>query len=102
MTINARWGNINGEGGRRKNIKYKIKWGYWGTYSSRTKWCKVSSLNRYWRLSELYELIGSPLGAFAPGGPPEVRNRDFHGGMGVDQLPSPYRAQDVCPVVYSM
>ena len=52
--------------------------------------------------SAQYKLIGSPLGAFAPRGSPEVRNRDFHGGMGVDQLPSLYRAQDVCPVVYSM
>ena len=52
--------------------------------------------------SAQYKLIGSPLGAFAPGGPLEVCNRDFHGGMGVDQLSSPYRAQDVCPVVHSM
>ena len=56
MTIKARGGDINGEGGRRKNIKYKIKWGYRGTYSSRTKWYKVSGFNRHWRLSELYEL----------------------------------------------
>ena len=56
MTIKARGGNINGEGGRRKSIKYKTEWGYRGTYSSRTKWCKVSSINRYRRLSELYEL----------------------------------------------
>ena len=54
--------------------------------------------------SAQYKLIGPPppLGAFAPGGLPEVHNRDFHGGMGVDQLPSPYRVQDVCPVVHSM
>ena len=56
MTIKARWGNINGKGGRRKSIKYKTEWGYRGTYSSRTKWCKVSSFNRYWCLSELHEL----------------------------------------------
>lgn len=56
MTIKAGWGNISSKGGGRENIKYKIKWGHWGTYSSRTKWCKVSGLNRYWRLSELYEL----------------------------------------------
>ena len=56
MTIKARWGNINGKGGRRKSIKYKTEWGYRGTYSSRTKWCKVSSFNRHWHLSELYEL----------------------------------------------
>ena len=56
MTIKARGGNINSEGGRRKSIKYKTEWGYRGTYSSKTKWCKVSSINRYWCLSELYEL----------------------------------------------
>ena len=56
MTIKARGGNINGEGGRRNSIKYKAEWGYRGTYSSRTKWCKVSSINRYQCLSELYEL----------------------------------------------
>ena len=56
MTIKARGGNINSEGGRRKSIKYKTEWGYRGTYSSRTKWCKVSSINRYRCLSELYEL----------------------------------------------
>ena len=42
--------------------------------------------------SAQYKSIGSPLGAFAPGGPFEISNRDFHGGMGVDQLPSPHRA----------
>ena len=52
--------------------------------------------------STQYKLIGSPPWSFAPGGLLEVHNRDFHGGMGVDQLPSPYRAQDVCPVVHSM
>ena len=52
--------------------------------------------------SAQYKLIGSPPGAFAPGGPLEVRDRDFHGSMGVDQLPSLYRAQDVCPIVHSM
>ena len=56
MTIKAEGGNINGEGGRRKNIKYKTEWGYRGTYSSRTEWCKVFSTNRYRRLPELYEL----------------------------------------------
>ena len=56
MTVKARGGNINGEGGRRKSIKYKTEWGYRGTYSRRTKWCKVSSINRYRHLSELYEL----------------------------------------------
>ena len=56
MTIKAEGGNINGEGGRRKNIKYKTEWGYRGAYSSRTKWCEVSSTNRYRRLPELYEL----------------------------------------------
>ena len=25
MTIKARWGNINGKGGRRKSIKYKTE-----------------------------------------------------------------------------
>ena len=39
MTIKVRGGNINGEGGRRKNIKYKTEWGYRGAYSSRTEWC---------------------------------------------------------------
>ena len=53
--------------------------------------------------STQYKLIGSPpLGAFAPGGPFEVCDRDFHGSMGVDQLPSLYRVQDVCPIVHSM
>ena len=47
-----------------------------------------------WRCmsSTQYKSIGSPLGAFAPGGPFEISNREFHGGMGVDQLPSPHRA----------
>ena len=108
MTIKVRWGNINGKGGRRKSIKYKTEWGYRGTYSSRTEWCKVSSFNRYWCLLELHELRPvqvnriPPLGAFAPGGPLEVSDRDFHGSMGVDQLLSLYRAQDVCPIVHSM
>ena len=56
MTIKAEGGNINGEGGRGKNIKYKTEWGYRGAYSSRTKWCKMFSTNRYRRLPELYEL----------------------------------------------
>ena len=56
MTIKAGGGNSNGKGGRRKNIKYKIEWGYRGTYSSRTKWCEVFSINRYRRLLELHEL----------------------------------------------
>ena len=47
MTIKAEGGNINGKGGRRKNIEYKTEWGYRGAYSSRTEWCKVSSTNRY-------------------------------------------------------
>ena len=39
--------------------------------------------------SAQYKSIGSPpLGAFAPRGPFEIGDRDFHGGMGVDQLPS--------------
>ena len=42
--------------------------------------------------SAQYKLIGSPLGAFAPRGPFEISDRDFHGGMGVDQLPSPHWA----------
>ena len=42
--------------------------------------------------STQYKSIGSPLGAFAPGGPFEVHNRDFHGGMGVNQLPSLHQA----------
>ena len=107
MTIKARWGNINGKGGRRKSIKYKTEWGYRGPYSSRTKCVKCLALidtgaSRSCMSSAQYKLIGSPLGAFAPGGSPEVRNRDFHGSMGVDQLPSLYRAQDVCPIVHSM
>ena len=56
MTIKAGGGNINGEGGRRKNIKYKTEWGCRGAYSSRTEWCKVYGTNRYWRLPDLYEL----------------------------------------------
>ena len=56
MTIKAEGGNINGEGGRRKNIKYKTEWGYRAAYSSRTEWCKEFSTNRYRRLPELYEL----------------------------------------------
>ena len=56
MTIKAEGGKINGEGGRRKDIKYKTEWGYRGAYSSRTKWCKVFSTNRYRRLPELYEI----------------------------------------------
>ena len=56
MTIKAGGGNSKDEGGRRKNIKYKTQWGYRGTYSSRTKWCEVSSANRYWHLPELHEL----------------------------------------------
>ena len=50
MTIKAGGGNSNGKGGRRKNIKYKTEWGYRGTYSSRTEWCKVFGTNRYQRL----------------------------------------------------
>ena len=42
--------------------------------------------------SAQYKSIGSPLGAFAPGGPFEICNRDFHGGIKVDQLPSPHQA----------
>ena len=38
--------------------------------------------------STQYKSIGAPPGAFAPRGPFEISNRDFHGGMGVDQLPS--------------
>ena len=45
MTIKAGGGNSNGEGGRRKNIKYKTEWGYRGAYSSRAKWCEVFSTN---------------------------------------------------------
>ena len=56
MTIRAGGGNNKGKGGRRKNIKYKIEWGYRGAYSSRTKWCEVFSTNRHWRLPELHEL----------------------------------------------
>ena len=53
--------------------------------------------------SAQYKLIGSPaLEPLPPVGSPEVRNRDFHGSMGVDQLPSLYQAQDVCPIVHSM
>ena len=42
--------------------------------------------------SAQYKSIGSPLGAFTPGSLFEISDRDFHGGMGVDQLPSPHRA----------
>ena len=56
MTIKAGGGKSNGEGGRRKNIKYKTEWGYRGTYSSKAKWCEVFSTNRYRRLPELHEL----------------------------------------------
>ena len=49
--------------------------------------------------SAQYKLIGSPPWSLCP---PGACNRDFHGGMGVDQLPSPYRVQDVCPVIHSM
>ena len=42
--------------------------------------------------SAQYKSIGSPLGAFAPRGPFEISNRDFHGGMGANQLPSLHRA----------
>ena len=56
MTIKAEGGNINGEGGRRKNIKYKTEWGYRGAHSSRTEWYKVFGTNRYRCLPELYEL----------------------------------------------
>ena len=52
--------------------------------------------------SAQYKLIGSPPWSLCPRGLPEVHNRDFHGSMGVDQLPSLYRAQDVCPIVHSM
>ena len=56
MTIKAGGGNSKGEGGTRKNIKYKTEWGYRGAYSSRAKWCEVFSTNRYWCLLELHEL----------------------------------------------
>ena len=56
MTIKAGGGNSNGEGGRRKNIKYKTEWGYRGTYSNKAKWCEVFGTNRHRRLSELHEL----------------------------------------------
>ena len=56
MTIKAGGCNSKGEGGRRKNIKYKTEWRYRGAYSSRTKRCEVSSTNRHWRLPELHEL----------------------------------------------
>ena len=56
MTTKAGGGNSKGEGGRRKNIKYKTEWGYKGAYSSRAKWCEVFSTNRYRRLPELHEL----------------------------------------------
>ena len=42
--------------------------------------------------SAQYKSIGSPLGALAPGSPLEISDRDFHGGMGVDQLPGLHRA----------
>ena len=56
MTINTGGGNSNGEGGRRKDIKYKTEWGYRGAYSGRAKWCEVSSTNRHRCLPELHEL----------------------------------------------
>ena len=56
MTIKTGGDHSKGEGGRRKNIEYKTKWGYRGAYSSRTKWCEVSSTNRHQRLPELHEL----------------------------------------------
>ena len=52
--------------------------------------------------STQYKSIGSPLGAFAPGGLSEISDRDFHRGMGIDQLPSSYWREGVCPVVQSM
>ena len=56
MTIKAGGDNSKGEGGRKKNIKYKTEWGYGGAYSSRAEWCKVFGTNRYRRFPELYEL----------------------------------------------
>ena len=52
--------------------------------------------------STQYKSIGSPLGAFAPWGPFEISNSDFHGGMGVDQLPSSHWAKGICPVIHSV
>ena len=43
-----------------------------------------TSASRSCMSSAQYKSIGSPLGAFAPGGQFKVRNGDFHGGMGVD------------------
>ena len=56
MTIKTGGGNSKGEGGRGKKIKYKTKWGSGGTYSSKAKWCEVSSTNRHRCLPELHEL----------------------------------------------
>ena len=56
MTIKAGRGNSKGEGGRRKNIKYKTESGYRGAYSSRAKWYEVFSTNGYRCLLELHEL----------------------------------------------
>ena len=56
MITKAGGGNSKGKGGRRKNIKYKTEWGYRGAYSSRTKWCRVFSTNRYRCFPELHKL----------------------------------------------
>ena len=53
--------------------------------------------------SAQYKLIGSPpLEPLPPGARLRSATGDFHGSMGVDQLPSLYRAQNVCPIIHSM
>ena len=108
MTIKAPGSNSKGKGGRGKNIKYKTEWGYGAHIPVELNGVRCLALidtgaSRSCMSSTQYKSIGSPpLGAFAPGGPFEISNRDFHGGMGIDWLPSPHRAEGVCPVIHSM
>ena len=74
MTIKARGGNINGEGGRRKSIKYKTEWGYRAHIPVELNGVKClalidTSASRSCMSSAQYKSIGSPPWSLCPQGP---------------------------------
>ena len=108
MTIKARWGNISSKGGGRKILNIKLSGDTGAHIPVELNGVKCLALidtgaSRSCMSSAQYKLIGAPpLEPLPPGARLRSCNRDFHGSMGVDQLPSLYRAQDVCPIVHSM
>ena len=74
MTIKARWGNINGKGGRRKSIKYKTEWDTGAHIPVELNGVKCLALidtgaSRSCMSSAQYKLIGSPPWSLCPRGP---------------------------------